>query len=206
MEIFCYSYRSNYALDSFLESLEKICTEFNSFALIFFQYFKYILVIVLIGCGILSLLKLRGHYFKSRSFSTENDTNKKDVLFKPRLIVGTVYIVIGFGFLFNYLIYFFIWFLEPLPDRFIFSFIRLIDINPFNINKITDIHLAIYPHEQTIYYIVAMLSFANTIQLTISIWYLLYKVKNPRDTIIWLFSSVPGGIIFGFTTYMPFML
>ena len=199
-------YYSNYALDSLLDPLEKICSEFNSFALIFFQYFKYIFVIVLIGCGVLTLLKLRGYYFKSRSFSAKGDSNKKDLLIKPRLIVGTVYIFIGFGILFNYLIYFFIWFLDPLPDRFIFNFISLIDIEPFNLNRITDIHSAIYPHEQSIYYIVAMLSFTNTIHVTVSIWYLLYKVRNPRESIIWLLSMVPGGIIFGFTTYMPFML
>lgn len=203
MKIFYYS---NYALDSLLDPLEKICKEFNSFALIFFQYFKYIFVIVLIGCGVLTLLKLRGYYFKSRSFSAKGDSNKKDLLIKPRLIVGTVYIFIGFGILFNYLIYFFIWFLDPLPDRFIFNFISLIDIEPFNLNRITDIYSAIYPHEQSIYYIVAMLSFTNTIHVTVSIWYLLYKVRNPRESIIWLLSMVPGGIIFGFTTYMPFML
>ncbi|MHA1349666.1 MAG: hypothetical protein ACTSPZ_02380 [Promethearchaeota archaeon] len=203
MKIFYYS---NYALDSLLDPLEKICSEFNSFALIFFQYFKYIFVIVLIGCGVLILLKLRGYYFRSRSFSGKGDSNKKDPFIKPRLVIGAVYIFIGFGILFNYLIYFFIWLLEPLPDRLIFSWIKLIDIDPFNLNRITDIRSAIYPHEQTFYYIIAMLSFANTIHLTISIVYLLYRVKNPRDTILWLFSSVPGGIICGFTTFMPFML
>ena len=206
MKIFCYTYRSNYALDSFLDPLEKICLEFNRFALIFFQYFKYIFVIVLIGCGVLTLLKLRGYYFRSRSFSAKEDSNKKDPFIKPRLIVGAVYIFIGFGILFNYLIYFFIWLLDPLPDRFIFNLISLIDIDPFNLNRITDIHSAIYPHEQTFYYIVAMFSFTNTIHSTVSIWYLLNNVRNPRKTIIWVFSSVPGGIFFGFTTFMPFML
>lgn len=206
MKIFCYTYRSNYALDSFLDPLEKICLEFNRFALIFFQYFKYIFVIVLIGCGVLTLLKLRGYYFRSRSFSAKEDSNKKDPFIKPRLIVGAVYIFIGFGILFNYLIYFFIWLLDPLPDRFIFNLISLIDIDSFNLNRITDIHSAIYPHEQTFYYIVAMFSFTNTIHSTVSIWYLLNNVRNPRKTIIWVFSSVPGGIFFGFTTFMPFML
>ena len=206
MKNFCYTYQSNYALDSVLDPLEEICSEFNSFALIFFQYFKYIFVIVLIGCGVLTLLKLRGYYFKSRSYSVEVGSNKKDSFIKPRLIVGAVYIFIGFGILFNYLIYFFIWLLDPLPDRFIFNIINLIDIDPFILNRITDIHSAIYPHEQTVYYVVAILSFTNSIHLTVSIWYLLNNVNNPRKTIIWLFSSVPGGIFFGFTTFMPFML
>ena len=199
-------YYSNYTLDSLLDPLEKICSEFNGFALIFFQYFKYIFVIVLIGCGVLTLLKLRGFYFKTRSFSAKIDTNKKDLLIKPRLILGSVYIFIGFGFLFNYLTFFFIWLLEPLPDRFIFNVISLFDIDPIIINRIADFQSAIYPHEQSIYYIVALLSFTNTIHVTISIWLLLHGVKKPRRTIIWLFSSVPGGFFFGFTTFMPFML
>ena len=206
MKKFCYTYRSNYAPNSFLDPLEEICSEFNSFALIFFQYFKYIFVIVLIGCGVLILLKLRGYYFRSRSFSAKGDSNKKDPFIKPRLVVGAVYIFIGFGILFNYLIYFFIWLLEPLPDRLIFNLISLIDINPFNLNRITDIHSAIYPHEQACYYIVAMLSFTSTIHSTVAIWYFINNVRNPRKTIKWVFSSVPGGIFFGFTTFMPFML
>ena len=206
MKNFCDTYQSNYALDSFLDPLEEICSEFNSFALIFFQYFKYIFVIVLIGCGVLTLLKLRGYYFRSRLFSAKGDPNKKDPFIKPRLVVGAVYIFIGFGILFNYLIYFFIWLLDPLPDRFIFNLISLIDIDPFNLNRITDIHSAIYPHEQTCYYIVAMLSFTSTIHSTVAIWYFINNVQNPRKTILWVFSSVPGGIFFGFTTFMPFML
>jgi len=161
---------------------------------------------VLIGCGVLTLLKARGFYFKARAFSSENDENKTNSLTKPRLTLGCVYIVLGFGILFNYLTYFLIWILDPLPDRLVFSFINIIDIDPYAINRITDIHLSIYPHEKTIYYAFAMLSFACTVHLTISIWYVLNKVKNPRDTIILLFKAVPGCIMFGFTTFIPLLL
>lgn len=206
MEISNYSLHSYYLLDDIINILENFCIEFNRYALVYFQIIKYIFVIVLIGCGVLTLLRLRGFYFKARAFSSEKDVNKIDSLTRPRLAVGCVYIVLGFGILFNYLTYFLIWILDPLPDRLVFSFINIIDIDPYAMNRITDIHSAIYPHEETIYIAFAMLSFAHTVHLTLSIWHFLDKVKNPRKTIFNLFIAVPGCIMFGFTTFMPFML
>ena len=200
------SLRLENLLGDVVNVLEAWCIEFNKYAFIYFQLIKFIFVLILLMCGILTLLKLRGIYFKSRLISSDKDVDKTDLLTKPRLILGCVYIVLGFGILFNYLTYFLIWFLDPLPDRLIFSIISLIDIDPYAINRITDIHSAIFPHEKTIYYGIAMLSFGHTIHLTLSIWYFLAKVKNPRDTMIRLFKAVPGSILFGFTTFMPFML
>jgi hypothetical protein len=185
---------------------ENFCIAFNQYALIYFAIFKYLFVFLLIGCGVLTLLKARRIYFRSRAFSSTKDENKPDSLTKPRLIVGTAYIVIGSGILFNYLTYFLIWILDPIPDRLIFSFFSLDDIDPFALNRITDINLAIYPHEKTIYYIFSMLSFGHTVHLTLSIWYLQFEIKNPRKTIINLFAAVSGCILYGFTTFMPFML
>ena len=184
MEISNYSWDSYYLLNDIINFFENLCIEFNRYALVYFTIFKYIFVIILIGCGVLTLLKLRGYYFKSRSFSSNKDVDKTDFLTKPRLIVGCVYIVLGSGILFNYLTYFLIWLLDPLPDRLIFSFINLIDIDPYAINRITDIHSVIYPHEETIYIVFAMLSFGYTVHLTLSIWYFLDKVKNPTKTIM----------------------
>jgi len=206
MEFSNYSWDSYYLLNDIINFFENFFIEFNRYALVFFQIFKYIFVIVLIGCGVLTLLRARGLYFKSRAFSSEKDENKTDPLTKPRLIVGTAYIVIGSGILFNYLTYFLIWILDPLPDRLFFSFLIFNDIDPYAINRITDIHSAIYPHEKTIYYAIAMLSFENTVHLTLSIWYFFFNIKNPRKTIINLFIAVPGCILFGFTTFMPFLL
>jgi hypothetical protein len=185
---------------------ENFCITFNQYAQIYFLFLKYILVIVLIGCGVLTLLKARGIYFKSRAFPKKNEENKTDPLTKPRLIVGTVYIVVGSGILFNYLTYFLIWFLDPIPDRLIFNFINFVDIDPYALNRITDINLSIYPHEKTIYYAIAIFSFINTVHIAISIYYILYRVKNPRESILWLFLAVPFSILFGFTTFMPFIL
>jgi len=206
MEISNYSLQSYYLLEDFINILENFCIAFNQYALIYFMIFKYLFVFILIICGILTLLKGRRIYFRSRAFSSEKEENKPSALTKPRLIVGTAYIVIGSGILFNYLTYFLIWILDPLPDRLIYSFIDLIDLDPYAINRIADINSAIYPHEKTIYYVFSMISFANTVHLTLSIWYLQFEVKNPRKTIYNLFASVSGCILFGFTTFMPFML
>jgi len=136
--------------------------------------------------------------------SSENA--KKSLLTKPRLILGSAYIILACGIIFNYFIYFLIWALEPLPDRLIFKLIPLTGIDPYITNRITDIHSAIYPHEKTFYYIVAIVSFFFTLHLILSIWYLIYKSKHPRQTMKHLVISVSGVIIFGFTTFMPLML
>ena len=185
---------------------ENFCIAFNQYAQVYFIIFKYIFVFLLIGCGVLTFLKARGIHFKSRAFTSEKDENEHNSLTKPRIILGTVYIVIGSGILFNFLTYFLIWILDPLPDRLIYSFIDLIDVDPFAINRIADINLAIYPHEKTIYYAFAMLSFGHTVHLVLSIWYLLFSPKNPRKTTKNLLISVSGCILYGFTTFMPFIL
>ena len=82
--------------------------------------------------------------------SSEKEKGKKSLLTKPRLILGSAYIILACGILFNYLIYFLIWALEPLSDRLIFNLIPLTDINPYITNRITDIHSAIYPQEKTL--------------------------------------------------------
>ncbi len=206
MVISNYSLKSFYLLDDIIIILENFCIEFNRYAFIYFQFLKYIFVIVLISCGILTLLKLRKIYLKSRAYSSDKEENKVDPLTYPRLIVGTAYIVFGSGILFNYLTYFLIWILDPLPDRLIYSFINIIDVDPYAINRIADINLAIYPHEKTIYYVFSLLSFGHTVHFILSIWYLLNYPKNPRATIMNLLISVSGCIMFGFTTFMPFML
>ncbi len=185
---------------------ENFCIAFNHYAHIYFIILKYIFVIVLVGCGILTFLKARGIYFKSRAFSKEKEETKIDQLTKPRLIVGTVYIVMGSGILFNYLIFFLIWLLDPIPDRLIFTFFSLEDIDPLALNRISNINLAIYPHEKTIYYCIAIASFVNTVHIFFSVYLFLNKVEKPRRTFKWLIITIPGGILFGFTTFMPFML
>lgn len=187
-------------------SIEKWCLVFNQFILIFFIFMKYIFVFILFSLGFLTLFKLRRVYFDLRCKGSRND---KDPLKKERLILGFTYIFLGVGFLFNFLTIFLIWVLDPLPDRVIFKFLNFNGgINPEYMNRVEDIEASKYPHERTIYYCFALVSFYGLLNLIISIWFFLHNrsMANPRNTLILMIESIIIGILFGFTTSLPFFL
>lgn len=188
--------------------LEAWCKEFNKFAVIFFGYMKYILFLIMFIIGILTLLKLRGHYTLDKMGNGEKEFKDNNNLRKPRLILGSVYIALAFGILFNWLPMAMIFVLEPLPDRLIFNFINFHGIiDPFTMNRIMDISASIFPHEQTIYYCVALGSFGAITDLLIAIWYLVNRVPfNPKMGFSLLIGGVMAGILLGFTTCLPFFL
>ncbi|MBY8989371.1 MAG: hypothetical protein KGD58_01335 [Candidatus Lokiarchaeota archaeon] len=194
-------------LEDVVNGLENWCIAFNEFFLIFSKYLKYIFVFIILFIGIFTLLRFRGVYQQSR---TRGGIDKKeDVLTKPRLILGTLYIVLAFGILFNYLTYFFIWILEPLPDRLIYNFIDFMGIDPFYLNGIKDISVSQYPHEKTIYYCFAFGSLMSVLTILLSLWYLINNnrlINNPMRVFGSLISGIMGCILFGFTTYLPFFL
>ncbi len=186
--------------------LENWCIAFNNFFLIFCKYMKYIFVFIILSIGILTLLRLRGMYRQSRLTSSEN---KEDLFMKPRLILGCSYIVLAFGILFNYLTYFFIWLLDPLPDRLIYNFISFSGIDPYYLNGIMDISLSQYAHEKTIYYCFSFGSLLALLQVLLSLWYLINNnrlITNPTKAVAFLISGVMEGILFGFNTCLPFFL
>jgi len=159
----------------------------------------------MLSIGILTLLKLRGIYLKTRNVEENEDRLKK-----PRLILGGTYIFLAIGILFNFLTYFLIWALDPIPDRMIFNFINFNgDIDPHYMNRIENIEKSKYPHEKTIYYGIAYFSFFSVLNLLLSIWYLINNnrlISNPRKVIGNLLASLTGAILFGFTTFLPLFL
>lgn len=193
-------------LKDIIGGLENWCIAFNNFFLIFCKYLKYIFVFIILFIGILTLLRLRGVYRQSRLTSSEN---KEDLFMKPRLILGCSYIVLAFGILFNYLTYFFIWLLDPLPDRLIYNFISFNGIDPFYLNRIMDISLSLYPHEKTIYFSFSFFSLISVLDILLSLWYLINNnrlITNPSKALGILISGVIGAIVFGFNTFLPFFL
>ena len=110
---------------------------------------------------------------------------------KPRLSMGCVYIVLGFGILFNYITYFLIWILDPLPDKLIYNFIEFSGIDPFYMNRIIDINASQYPHEKTIYYCFSLGSILSLLDILLSLWYLINNnriINNPRRTFEFLIT------------------
>ncbi len=189
-----------------IDSLENFCVLFNNFFLIFYQYLKYFFVFIILAIGILTLSRFRGIYRQSRLRSVEKE---EDSFMKLRLVLGCSYIVLGFGILFNYFTYFLIWIFDPLPDRLIYNFIDFNGINPFYLNRIIDISASQYPHEQTIYYFFSLGSLISILDILLSFWCLINNngiANNPRRTLIFLISGIIGGMLFGFTLYLPFFL
>jgi len=189
--------------------LENWCILFNEFFLILFVYLKFIFVFMLFTIGIATLLKLRGMYRVQRIKGFEPDDKMIDQLRTPRLIIGCLSIFLAVGILFNFLTYFLILILDPLPDRFIFNFINFSDsIDPTIMNRIEDIEKAIYPHEKTLYYCFAFSSFLAVLQIVIPLYLFLNnnKLKNPRVGILVIVNGLAMCIMFGFTTSLPFFL
>ncbi len=193
-------------VEDVISGLESWCVAFNDFFLIFIKYLKFIFVFIILAIGILTLLRFRGIYLQHRMRKVEKE---EDTLNKSRLILGTLYISLAFGILFNYGIYFLIWILDPLPDRLIFNFIEFSGIDPLYLNGIKEVSIAQFPHEKTIYYCFSLGSLISFLDICLSLWYLINNnriINNPRRTMVCLFSGVTGCILFGFTPFLPFFL
>ncbi|MBD3343025.1 MAG: hypothetical protein GF353_28265 [Candidatus Lokiarchaeota archaeon] len=190
-----------------MNGVENWCTQFNLFMLTFFIFLKYIFVLIMFSVGFLTLYKIRGIYLRTRQ---EKIDPEEDRLKKPRLVLGFFYIFMAFGILFDFFTYFLIIVLDPLPDRFVFLFINFNgDLDPYISNRFENIEKCKYPHEKTIYYSIALCSFFFTLNLILSIWYLINNnrvISNPRKVMYNTIYSVSGTILFGCTTFLPFFL
>ena len=87
--------------------LETFLNFYNIFLPVIFVSLKYSLGIILVSIGVLFLLNLKGIYFQRKSIQ------KKNNLKKTKLILGSIYIIVGFGIIFDYFIYLLIWIFNP---------------------------------------------------------------------------------------------
>ena len=195
-------------LEQLLPNINDLFIFINNFLELTFFYLKYLFFGILLIMGLLTLLSLRGRYFLERLRYNQEKKLADNPLTKPRLILGSFYIVFAFGILFNWFTYFLIVILDPLPDRFIFSFIEFAGVmDPFQLNRISDISLTIYDYEKTIYYGVAISSFVAVLNIMISVWQLINKGgRDSKKSIIMLISGLGLGIFSGFTTCLPLFL
>lgn len=201
---------TNFEIPIDVEECIVVCNEFFS---IFFWYMKYIFSIVLILLGIFTLLRYRGLYRDQKTIALGKSKEKIDIkkkLAKSHVIVGTAYIFLGFGIIFNFLIYILIWCLEPMPDQYllyILDYLEVFESNDmmriFNINKTTN------AYEKFIFYIIAVISLIALMQVIIGIWFITKDgtpLGNPIVTYINLLIGVVEGILVGFTTCLPLFL
>ncbi len=195
-------------IDQFLPNFDELFIEINSFIELVFGYLKYVFFGILLIIGILTLLSLRGKYFFERIRYSKEEKLADNPMTKPRLILGSFYIIFAFGILLDWFTYFLLAVLDPLPDRFIFNFISLSGIiDPFALNNISDISKAVYPYEKTIYYGVAIVSFMALLTITISLWQIINKEGTiAKKSITSLITGIVTGLLAGFTTCFPLFL
>jgi len=195
-------------IDQFLPNFDELFIEINSFIELVFGYMKYVFFGILLIIGILTLLSLRGKYFLERIRYSKEEKLANNPMTKPRLILGSLYIVFALGILLDWFTYFLLAVLDPLPDRFIFNFISLSGIiDPYALNNISDISKAVYPYEITIYYGVAIVSFMALLTITISLWQIINKEGTiTKKSITSLITGVVTGLLTGFTTCFPLFL
>jgi len=197
-----------YSINQFLPNFDDLFIEINSFIELFFGYMKYIFFGILLIIGILTLLSLRGNYFFERIRYSKEKELADNPITKPRLILGTLYILFAFGILLDWFTFFLLAVLDPLPDRFIFNFISLSGIvDPFALNNISDISKTTNPFEKTIYYGVAIASFMAILTITISLWHIINKEGTKiKRAFVCLMSGIVTGLLTGFTTSFPLFL
>ena len=197
-----------YQIIPFLPNFNDLFIEINSFIELFFGYMKYIFFGILLIIGIFTLLSLRGKFFLERIRYSKEKELADNPMTKPRLILGTLYILFAFGILLDWFTFFLLAVLDPLPDRLIFNFISFSGIvNPFALNNVSEISKTTYPYEKTIYYGVAIVSFMALLTITISLWQIINKEgAKIKRAFVSLMSGIVTGLLTGFTTCLPLFL
>lgn len=205
-----------FASPSFLsfEDVERLFNIINGLFFLFFSYSKYIFALILIILGLETLLKFRGIYRHERVVGKIKDIKNKDwteEMKKTYVIVGLIYVFMGFGIVFNFLTYILIWILEPLPDRFIFEFLTASNVlDPKYLSRLSDINShTINPYERTFYYLLALISFLGILQIMVGIYFIIKQgnvIKNPTRIFFMIMGGIVEGILAGFTTSLLFFI
>ncbi|TFG17249.1 MAG: hypothetical protein EU531_03895 [Promethearchaeota archaeon] len=181
------------------EIIENIYILYLDFFPKLFLILKFFLVIILFSLGVLYLLSLKGNYLRKKLLKIEDETNDFNNI---SIILGIVFIMIAFGVLFNYLIYFFIWVFQYY-DGFI-----LISLSLFEDFMVKNFGLNITVFNDTITPLIALGSFISILQIIFVLFYFTnnrFVVIRPKKSIVILTTSVIQIFLFGFEC-LPYLL
>ncbi|MFX1260393.1 MAG: hypothetical protein ACFFAN_21290 [Promethearchaeota archaeon] len=172
--------------------LEIFSNFYNIFLPVIFVSLKYSLGIILISFGVLFLLNLKGIYFQRKAIGLDQKNNN---LKKIRLILGSLYIIIGFGIIFDYLIYVLIWIFHPFKSLILIIMENLIE--------------DFYYISELIHPFIALGSFIAILQYFLSVYYFVNNravINKSHKSVYVLFCSVLEIILFGFECLPYFLL
>jgi len=104
--------------------LIQLLINYNLFFSILLIILKYSLVVILIFYGVLFLLRLRVIYSKHYNIAFKKSNRGLKIIW---LILGFIYINLGFGILFDYLIYLLIFISKPFKGFILFTIEQIIE-------------------------------------------------------------------------------
>ncbi|MBY9021244.1 MAG: hypothetical protein KGD67_09310, partial [Candidatus Lokiarchaeota archaeon] len=103
--------------------------------------------------SLLALLKFKKNYAIFKLNFNNTSLEDKFMLKRKQLIIGVIYLVLGFGILLDFLTYFLLIILDPIPDRFAFDLLNYIGaFNPWALNGVIDTSSFGSPIETTVFY------------------------------------------------------
>jgi len=187
-------------------NFESFLNDFNNFMPLLFFFLKFILAGMLLLLGSISLLRLKGMYSRER---LRNPNIDNSYLFKnSRFILGNVYLVLGIGFIFNFMIYALILIFNLIPDMLIIPLIRSIEsipqefITDYFINNNLDT-----PPEVFVNNIIGIVSFLIFFSIIFNIWSLVTNRDfNISKQVIGLGVGVIAGCLFSFSRFLLLFL
>jgi len=190
--------RINIDLD-FFGFLNNLYNIFISFFPILFLILKFVMVFILLSLGILYLLSLKGIFLKRKLLNIKDVDNDFNNL---RLVLGITLIILAFGILFNYIIYFFIWVFQSF-DGIVPVIINLIE---GFIAENSDLNFDIL--NSVIKKLIALCSFVAIFQMVLALFYFVHNrivlVDSKKATTL-IITSVIQILLFGFEC-LPYLL
>lgn len=178
----------------------------NIFMSTLFIFLKYIFAGILLLLGTISLLRLKGIYTKERIHNPH--INKSYFFQNSRFIIGNIYLILGIGFIFNFMIYALILMFGLIPDMLIVPLLSSINsipqdfINDFFINNNLETPFQIF-----VYNIIGLVSFMIFLSIILSIWFLINNRDfNMSKPIISLIFGLVAGFLVSFSRFLPFFL
>lgn len=195
-------------IDDIFGSISWIFEWFNGISSVFFSALKYVLFFLLVLLSILAFLKFKKSYTIFKSNQVEKSVEEKLVLKKKQFFIGIAYLVLAFGFLLDYITYFMLIVLEPIPDRFAFQLVNHSGaFTPWPLYGRIDPNSLGSSMETMVFYIVTFVSLICFLDILVSVWLIITEnIVHVKKAFFSLFTGVFFGFLVGFTTFLPLLL
>jgi len=195
-------------IDDILGNISGIFEWFNGIVSIFFSALKYVLFVLLIIMSVLTFLKFKKNYSIFKANKANKNLPEGFVLKKKQFIGGIVYMLLAFGILFNFITYFLLIILDPIPDRFALELLNSAGVfNPWALDGVINVSNFGSPIEMTAYYAFTIASLICFVEALVSFWLILTEnIIHIKKVFLNLFAWIFMGFLFGFTTFLPLLL